>query len=115
MEQIKVLINDKRYTMTLADTQAAQELLSQLPLKLELDDFNQNEKVGNLGRKYPTASENVDHIYSGDVMLYGDDNFVIFYKNFPTPYSYTRLGRLEGADNLSDVVGRNRITVEITK
>lgn len=53
MASARVLINDEAFRMTLADTAAAGKLFQQLPLKLELDDFNQNEKVGSLGKKFP--------------------------------------------------------------
>ena len=44
-------------------------------------------------------------------MLYGSDCIVLFYKDFPTSYRYTRLGRMEHPENLEALVGEGDITV----
>ena len=48
-------------------------------------------------------------------MLYGSDCLVIFYENFDTPYSYTRIGKIDNVDNLKDVLGNGNVNVMISK
>ena len=48
-------------------------------------------------------------------MLYGSDCLVIFYESFNTTYSYTRIGRIDNADNLDGVVGSGSVNVRISK
>ena len=48
-------------------------------------------------------------------MLYGSDCLVIFYESFNTTYSYTRIGRIDNADNLDKVVGSGSVNVKISK
>ncbi len=43
--------------------------------------------------------------------LYGDSCVVLFYKDFRTSYSYTRLGKVQGTSCLTDAVGKADVTV----
>ena len=47
-------------------------------------------------------------------MLYGDDGIVLFYESFDSPYSYTRLGRVDDPAPLADIAlaGSVRATFE---
>ena len=76
-----------------------------------MNELNGNEKYVYLDNKLPTSPYNPKRINAGDVMLYGNNCLVIFYKSFDTSYSYTKIGHI---DNLPDL-GSGTISVKINK
>lgn len=82
-----------------------------LPLPLALQDVNGNEKYARLPRPLPTAPENPGIVRAGDVMLWGDDGLVVFYRTFRTPYRYTRLGHIADTSGLDDAIGPGKNAV----
>ena len=105
---MKVIINNHEYNVNLEDNQTTKELLNKLPLKLNMNELNNNEKYYYLDFTLPTLPSNPKTIYAGDIMLYQDNCLVLFYKTFDTSYSYTKIGHI---DNLEELNGDN-ITVE---
>ena len=97
---INVSINDKKYNATIENNETAQNLISRLPQEFNMKELNGNEKYVYMDDSLPTNSIKPKHIESGDIMLYGNDCLVIFYKSFDTNYSYTRIGHI---DNLPDL------------
>ena len=57
----------------------------------------------------------VGKIRAGDIMLYGDSCVVIFYKNFSTSYSYTRIGTIKDTSALESAVGKGGVTVNFSR
>jgi hypothetical protein len=76
-----------------------------------MQELNGNEKYVYLDNTFPSNPVKVNHINKGDIMLYGKDCLVIFYKSFDTSYSYTKIGHI---DNLNDL-GNNNIVVKIER
>lgn len=111
INEIDVIINDKNYNLILEDNSTTRELVKDLPFNFNMQELNGNEKYIYLDKIYPTNSSNPKHITKGDVMLYGDDCLVIFYKSFITTYNYTRIGHI---DNLEDLDNQN-INVKFNK
>ena len=111
VSSLNIVINNDNYVLNLESNETVTKLLELLPLEIEMSELNGNEKYIYLDESLPTNSSNPKHINSGDVMLFGDNCLVIFYKSFDTSYSYTKIGHI---DNLKDL-GSNNITVKITK
>ena len=105
VNNINVIIEDKTYSLILEENEAAKHFSNQLPLEITMEELNGNEKYVYLDSTFPKKEETPHHINAGDVMLYGDNCLVIFYKFFDTSYSYTKIGHI---NNLPDL-GSNRI------
>ena len=110
--RMRITINEHQFVVSLADNDTARAFAGLLPLKLKMSDLHGNEKYHNLGTRLPSRPENPGRIHAGDLMLFGDDCIVLFYKDFSTSYSYTRIGRLENAAGLAGVVGKGTVTAE---
>ena len=91
--------------MKWADTEAAAELRQQLPLARTFTELHGNEKYYKLPKHLTAADEDVREIHKGDVMLFDGQYVVVFYQDFQTTYRYTRLGRVEAANDLDAALG----------
>lgn len=94
-----------RFAVALEDNPTARAFAQMLPLTLDMPDLNDNEKHVRLPRSLPTNPLRPGTIRTGDVMLYGSDTLVVFYKTFPSSYSYTRIGRVTKLDGLVEALG----------
>jgi hypothetical protein len=103
--QIHITIGNKIFTATLEDNATATAFKAMLPLKLNMADVNANEKVVSLPTKLPTNDTNPRHIQTGDLMIWTSRSLVLFYKSFPTSYSYTKLGRIDDPSGLAAALG----------
>lgn len=102
ISSMKVTINNKEYSVKLEDNKTTRSFLTLLPQKFIMNELNGNEKYVYLDSSLPTNSSNIKHINAGDVMLFGNNCLVIFYKSFDTSYSYTKIGYIDNLDNLGD-------------
>ena len=108
---ITLSVGGKTFTATLADTGAARAFTDLLPLTLEMSELNGNEKYCYLDESLPTAASVPDKIRTGDIMLYGASCIVVFYKDFPTSYSYTVIGHIDDVTGLADALGKGSVTI----
>lgn len=108
-------VGERRFAITLADTAAARAFAAQFPLALDMAELNGNEKHADLPQALPTDASRPGTIHAGDLMLYGSSTLVVFYETFQSRHSYTRLGRVEDADDLRRAVGRRNVRIAFAK
>ncbi len=110
-ETMQMKIGDKAYSVVLNDNNTTKALRELLPMTVTMAEFNGNEKYYLLHNSLPSRPEHIGQIKSGDVMLFGDDSLVVFYKDFKTTYSYTRIGHIENAADLEQTLGRGSVII----
>ncbi|QDV69952.1 hypothetical protein Poly24_36700 [Rosistilla carotiformis] len=108
---VKITIGSKTFKATLENNATVAKLNSLLPLTLDMTELNGNEKYYHLATRLPTDEINPGSIQNGDIMLYGDNSLVLFYKAFKTTYRYTRLGRIDNPSDLAEAVGHGDVTM----
>lgn len=108
-------VGERRFAITLADNEAARAFAAMLPLTLDMPDLNGNEKHVKLPKALPANASRPGTIRNGDLMLWGADTLVVFYLTFDSPYSYTRLGRIDDPAALPRVLGRGQVRIAFTK
>lgn len=108
---LRIQVGDRTFTARLEDTPAAQALADILPMTLNMEEMNGNEKYFFLPDTLPTDPEQPGSITAGDLMLYGDNCLVLFYESFQSPYSYTRLGAVTDVSGLADALGSGSVPV----
>lgn len=108
-------IGERRFAITLADTEAAREFAAMLPLTIDMPDFNNNEKHAQLPQSLSTEASRPGTIRNGDIMLYGSRTLVVFYLTFKSSYSYTRLGQVDDPVDLAQALGRGTARITFSK
>lgn len=109
--ELRIQAGDRVFTPQLEDTPPAQALAAAMPMTLNMDEMNGNEKYFFLSDALPTNAERPGHIAAGDLMLYGDNCLVLFYESFQSAYSYTRLGSITDTAGLADALGSGSVEV----
>ena len=109
--KINVIIGGATFTATIDDTETGRAFHALLPMTINMNELNGNEKYHYLDTSLPTASYSPGTINAGDIMLYGSSCVVLFYETFSSGYSYTRIGAVDNPDRLAQVLGGGNVTV----
>lgn len=97
-QKINMSVNGTNFSVTLVSNQATEELLRHLQqgeIRLSTSRYGGFEQVGALPWTLPTSNSQTA-TSPGDVMLYNSNQLVVFFGS--NSWSYTRLGRIENAD-----------------
>ena len=113
--QMRIKIGSSIFIATLSDNATAAAFKAMLPMTINMSELNENEKYFRLSVDLPTNASNPGTIQSGDLMIYGSNTLVLFYKTFSTSYDYTRLGRINDTTGLAAAVGSGSVTVTYEK
>ena len=111
MQNIIITIKNKKYEAILYDNSTTKELIKKFPITITMSDLNGNEKYYNFSKSFSTSSENVANINKGDIMLFGNNCLVIFYKSFSTRYRYTKLGYIKNLEDLENSLSKGDIEI----
>lgn len=112
MKTLNITIGSTTFNAKLEDNDTAKALMAQLPLTVNLSELNGNEKFIYLpGNLSSNESSNPGTINEGDIMLYGKNCLVLFYKTFKTSYSYVKLGHISNTEGLAKALGSGDVRV----
>lgn len=114
--KIKLEINNYELTATLVDnssTQALIEKLKESDITINMSDYGNMEKVGQLNFSLPRNDQNIT-TESGDLILYQGNNFVIYYDT--NNWSLTKLGKIDNIDKqqLNNILGGGSVIVTLS-
>lgn len=114
---IIVVTGDAEVRGTLADTAAARDFTSLLPLTLTVRDHNRTEKISDLPRALDTddAPDGMTPT-AGDITYYAPwGNLAVFYRDFTYSAGLVSLGQLEpgATDALASLADGTTITIDI--
>ena len=109
--KLKITVGTNTFTATLFNNATVNAFKARLPLTLDMTDLNGNEKYFDLPNNLTTNASNPGTIQAGDLMLYGSNTLVLFYKSFSTSYRYARMGRIDDTSGLIAALGSGNVTV----
>ena len=110
--KIKITIGTNSFTASLYNNASVTAFKAKLPLTIDMKELNGNEKYFDLPDNLPANASNPGTIQTGDLMLYGSNTLVLFYKTFSTSYNYTRLARIDNPTGLADALGSGNKTIK---
>ncbi|EAY16139.1 hypothetical protein TVAG_465270 [Trichomonas vaginalis G3] len=112
---LALIINGTTLHVTLANNSSAEELKKKLSsgnVTINMKDYSNFEKVGDLGFSLPTNDEDI-HTDFGDLILYEGHYFVIYYdKNH---WNFTKIGKIQNIsqNELKKLLGSGNVTVTL--
>lgn len=112
---LTVTAGGQEFAVTLADNESAHRLMDLLPLTLDMNELNGNEKYYYLDTELPADPYQPRQINAGDLMLYGNNCLVLFYESFTSGYSYTRLGSVDDPAGLAQALGGGGVEVTFAR
>ena len=106
-----VIINGEEFSVTSEDNETAKAFSNMLPVTLNMSELHGNEKYYYLDTSLPSHPQSIGTIHKGDIMLYGDNCIVVFYKDFETQYSYTPIGHISNTAELEKALGNGDVNI----
>ena len=111
--KLKISVNGTELTATLEDNSSAQaltELLKQGDITIDMSDYGNFEKVGDLPQSLPTNDESITTA-AGDIILYQGNKITIYYAE--NTWDFTKLGHIDNItqQELKAILGDGNVTV----
>ncbi|MCH5267390.1 MAG: Ig-like domain-containing protein [Lachnospiraceae bacterium] len=112
---VVLTVNGKTFQAVFYNNETAKALLKQMPMTLNMKELNGNEKYHYFDIEFPTNEKSPGKIEAGDIMMYGSDCLVTFYKSYSTSYQYTSVGKIKNASDFAEAVGRGNVKITFKK
>jgi hypothetical protein len=110
--KITITVGSKVFSAIMYDNATARAFVAKLPLTLNMNEYNSNEKYFNLPENFLFDSPSpAGTIREGELMCWRSNVIVLFYDTFSSRNSYVRLGRIEDVSGLAAALGRGGVTV----
>lgn len=114
--KLKISVNGTELTATLEDNSSAQALaalLKQGNITVDMNDYGNFEKVGNLPQSLPKNDEKITTV-PGDIILYQGNKITIYYAE--NTWDFTKLGHINNITQkeLKTLLGDGDVTVSLS-
>ena len=105
-------IGETEVPVTWEDNPSVDALKGLLPLTIEMSMYGGFEQVGPIGQEIVSNDEQTK-TEPGDIVLYSDDQIVIFYGN--NSWAYTRLGHVDlTQEEMAELLAHGAVTITIS-
>ena len=105
-------IGETEVPVTWEDNPSVDALKGLLPLTIEMSMYGGFEQVGPIGQEIVSNDEQTK-TEPGDIVLYSDDQIVIFYGN--NSWAYTRLGHVDlTQEEMTEMLAHGDVTITIS-
>ncbi len=109
--RVKIRVNGREMTATMENNTSARafkKVLTRGPKTIGMRDYGSMEKVGMLGRRYPTNNRQI-RTAPGDIILYMGSALVVYYN--VNSWNFTKLGHIDGMTQkeLKEILGKGSV------
>ena len=114
--KLKITVNGTELIATLEDNSSAQaltELLKQGDITVDMSDYGNFEKVGDLPQSLPKNDEKITTV-PGDIILYQGNKITIYYDE--NTWDFTKLGHIDNItqEELKTLLGNGDVSVSFS-
>ncbi len=116
MNRFYIHVNGNVLVCECAENSSSEALLEKLKnadVEIDMSDYGNFEKVGELGFSLPQNNEEISTV-PGDVILYLGSRFVIYYAQ--NSWKFTRIGKIKNknAQELKEILGKNGVKARLS-
>lgn len=113
---MKLYINDTEVPVVWENNAAVEALAAEAgkgDIVVKMSMYGGNEQFGPLGKSYPASNRQVT-TSNGDIVLFNNDQIVVFYGS--NTWSYTRLGKMAlPEEEVTELLSNGDITLRLTR
>lgn len=113
---MKLYINDTEVPVVWENNAAVEALAAEAEtgdIVVKMSMYGGNEQFGPLGKSYPASNRQVT-TSNGDIVLFNNDQIVVFYGS--NTWSYTKLGKMAlPEEEVTELLSNSDITLRLTR